>query len=137
LAERIVSDACARSPSGRKTRWEDDRVRRLNHGYTNATVGDDAKVIKTYAGPRAAVRAEREYTALTALAGRVPVPAVLGRTAETLTLACVPGAHSSRTSGSRTVRVGRCGGNVSTRPRRGATDALDDRYGVSCCSVML
>jgi tRNA A-37 threonylcarbamoyl transferase component Bud32 len=93
LAERVVSDACARSPSGRKTRWEDDRVRRLNHGYTNATVGDDAKVIKTYAGPGAAVRSEREYTALTALAGRVPVPSVLGRTSETLTLAFVSGVH--------------------------------------------
>jgi aminoglycoside phosphotransferase (APT) family kinase protein len=68
-------------------------MRRLNHGYTNATVGDDTKVIKTYAGPRAALRAEREYTALAALAGSLPVPAVLGRAPGTLTLAFVAGAH--------------------------------------------
>jgi aminoglycoside phosphotransferase (APT) family kinase protein len=50
-------------------------------------------VLKTYAGPRAAERAEREYAALTALAGRVPVPAVLGRAPSTLTLAFVRGGH--------------------------------------------
>jgi tRNA A-37 threonylcarbamoyl transferase component Bud32 len=50
-------------------------------------------VLKTYAGPRAAERAEREYAALTALAGRVPVPAVVGRAPGALTLAFVPGEH--------------------------------------------
>jgi tRNA A-37 threonylcarbamoyl transferase component Bud32 len=68
-------------------------MRRLEHGYTNATVGDDAMVIKTYAGPRAELRAEREYAALTSLAGRVPVPAVLGWAPGTLTIAFVAGAH--------------------------------------------
>ena len=50
-------------------------------------------MIKTYTGPRAAERAEREHVALTALAGHVPVPAVLGRAPGTLTLAFVAGAH--------------------------------------------
>lgn len=68
-------------------------MRRLQHGYTNATTGDGAVVVKRYAGPGAAERAEREHTALTALAGRVPVPAVRGRAPGTLTLAFVAGAH--------------------------------------------
>lgn len=68
-------------------------MRRLDHGYTNATVGDGTTVVKTYAGPRAELRAEREHTALTTLAGRIPVPAVLGRAPGTLTLAFVGGAH--------------------------------------------
>jgi hypothetical protein len=50
-------------------------------------------VLKTYAGPRAGDRAEREYVALTALAGRIPVPAVLARAPGTLTLELVPGSH--------------------------------------------
>lgn len=50
-------------------------------------------MLKTYAGPRAAERAEREYVALTALAGRVPVPAVLGRAPGSIRLAFVPGGH--------------------------------------------
>jgi aminoglycoside phosphotransferase (APT) family kinase protein len=50
-------------------------------------------VVKRYAGPRAAERAEREYVALTALAGRVPVPAVRGRAPGALTLEFVEGAH--------------------------------------------
>jgi tRNA A-37 threonylcarbamoyl transferase component Bud32 len=50
-------------------------------------------VIKTYEGPRAALRAEREHVALTAMLGRIPVPAALAREPGTLTLAFVPGAH--------------------------------------------
>ncbi|MFL6077355.1 MAG: phosphotransferase [Mycobacteriales bacterium] len=65
----------------------------LPHGYTNHTVGDGAAVVKTYAGPDADVRADREHAALTALAGRVPVPPVLARAAGRLTLAAVDGAH--------------------------------------------
>ena len=66
-------------------------MRSLRHGYTNATVGDGATVVKRYAGPRAVLRAEREYAALTTFAGRVPVPEVLERTTGTLTLAFVAG----------------------------------------------
>jgi aminoglycoside phosphotransferase (APT) family kinase protein len=65
----------------------------LPHGYTNHTVGDGTVVVKTYAGPDAAARADREHAALTALTGRVPVPPVLGRDAGTLTVAYVEGAH--------------------------------------------
>jgi tRNA A-37 threonylcarbamoyl transferase component Bud32 len=66
-------------------------MRRFRHGYTNATVGDGRTVVKRYAGPRAALRAEREYASLTTLVGRVPVPEVLERSASTLTLAFVDG----------------------------------------------
>jgi tRNA A-37 threonylcarbamoyl transferase component Bud32 len=65
----------------------------LAHGYTNHTAGDGAVVVKTYAGPDAAARADGEHAALAALAGRVPVPPVLGRDAGTLTVAHVEGAH--------------------------------------------
>jgi aminoglycoside phosphotransferase (APT) family kinase protein len=65
----------------------------LRHGYTNNTVRDGATVLKRYTGPRAAERAEREYVALSALAGRVPVPAVLGRAPGALTLELVAGEH--------------------------------------------
>lgn len=68
-------------------------MRRLPHGYTNETLGDGASVVKTYAGPDAATRAAREYAALVALHGRVPVPPVLGHTATSIALAFVAGVH--------------------------------------------
>jgi tRNA A-37 threonylcarbamoyl transferase component Bud32 len=68
-------------------------MRPLPHGYTNDTVGDAATVVKRYAGPGAATRAAREHAALAAVSGRVPVPPVLDRTATTITLGFVAGAH--------------------------------------------
>jgi tRNA A-37 threonylcarbamoyl transferase component Bud32 len=68
-------------------------MRPLRHGYTNETLGDAATVVKRYAGPDAAMRAAREYAALVALPGRIPVPPVLGHTATTITLGFVPGVH--------------------------------------------
>jgi aminoglycoside phosphotransferase (APT) family kinase protein len=68
-------------------------MRPLPHGYTNETFGDVATVVKRYAGPDAATRAAREYAALVALPGRVPVPPVLGHTATTITLGFVAGIH--------------------------------------------
>ncbi len=68
-------------------------MRRLPHGYTNETVGDEAVVVKTYAGPDAAARADREYRALQIVRGRVPVPPVLDRAADALTLGFVAGSH--------------------------------------------
>ncbi|GAB2757717.1 hypothetical protein [Streptomyces bullii] len=65
-------------------------MRRLKHGYTNRTVGDGARVDKTYDGPDAALRLTRERTPLTRLRGRIPVPPVLRTTARTLTLGFVP-----------------------------------------------
>jgi aminoglycoside phosphotransferase (APT) family kinase protein len=69
------------------------RMRRLPHGYTNETLGDAATVVKRYTGPDAATRAAREYAALVALPGRVPVPPVLGHTPTTITLGFVAGMH--------------------------------------------
>ena len=52
-------------------------VERLPHGYTNRTrrVGD--RIEKRYEGADAVIRAEREFTSLTGLHGRYPVPEVL------------------------------------------------------------
>jgi tRNA A-37 threonylcarbamoyl transferase component Bud32 len=66
---------------------------RLPHGYTNRTVGNGVVVVKTYAGPDAAARAAREYRALQAVRGRVPVPPVLDREPHALTLGFVAGRH--------------------------------------------
>ncbi|MFD5315570.1 phosphotransferase family protein [Streptomyces sp. NPDC127098] len=66
-------------------------MRPLRHGYTNQTLGDGAVVAKTYAGPDAAPRLERERTLLTRLRGRLPVPPVRAAAAGTLTLGFLPG----------------------------------------------
>jgi tRNA A-37 threonylcarbamoyl transferase component Bud32 len=68
-------------------------MRRLPHGYTNRTVGDGTVVVKTYAGPDAVERAERECRALTTLRGLAPVPPVLHRASHILTLGFVAGSH--------------------------------------------
>lgn len=69
------------------------RMRRLPHGYTNRTVGDGTVVVKTYAGPDAPIRAEREYSALSIVRGRAPVPPVLQRLPDALILGFVAGSH--------------------------------------------
>jgi aminoglycoside phosphotransferase (APT) family kinase protein len=68
-------------------------MRPLPHGYTNETLGDAATVVKRYTGPDAATRAAREYAALVALPGRVPVPPLLDHTATKITLGFVAGIH--------------------------------------------
>jgi tRNA A-37 threonylcarbamoyl transferase component Bud32 len=68
-------------------------MQRLPHGYTNETVGDGAVVVKTYAGPDAAARLDREYRALRLVRDRVPVPPVLDRAPHALTLGYVAGGH--------------------------------------------
>ena len=68
-------------------------ARRLPHGYTNHTVGVGTVVVKTYAGPDAEARADREYRALRSVRGRVPVPPVLDRGPRALTLGYVAGRH--------------------------------------------
>jgi tRNA A-37 threonylcarbamoyl transferase component Bud32 len=50
-------------------------------------------VVKTYTGPDAGARAEREYQALRIVRGRVPVPPVLNRAPHALTLGFVAGRH--------------------------------------------
>ena len=68
-------------------------MRRLPHGYTNGTIRDGAAVVKTYAGPDAAARLDREYRALQLIGDRVPVPSVLDRAPYALTLRYVEGRH--------------------------------------------
>ena len=53
------------------------QVERLPHGYTNQTRQIGTGVEKIYEGFDSLTRAEREFTCLTALAGRYPVPRVL------------------------------------------------------------
>ena len=69
------------------------RMRRLPHGYTNRTVGDGTVVVKTYVGPDAALRAEREDRALSIVSARVSVPPVLHRAPDALTLGFLAGSH--------------------------------------------
>jgi tRNA A-37 threonylcarbamoyl transferase component Bud32 len=64
---------------------------RLAHGYTNLTTLEGGRVIKRYAGPDALLRGEAEVTALKVLAGRFPVPALIGQDDSQLALSFVPG----------------------------------------------
>jgi hypothetical protein len=54
---------------------QDDKMRPLQHSYTNRTLGDGVTVVKSYQGSGARDRSRRERAVLTALQGRVPVPA--------------------------------------------------------------
>jgi phosphotransferase family enzyme len=94
---------------------------RLPHGYTNLAMLEGGRVIKRYAGPDAALRREAEVTALTALAGRFPVPAMIGQDDSQLTLSFVPGVPGQEILEQRPddvlVAVGRAGRRV-TRARR-------------------
>ncbi len=65
----------------------------MRHGYTNSTEHEQSAVRKTYQGPNVPVRAAAERSALEGLAGRFPVPKVLGSTASSLTMEFVPGRH--------------------------------------------
>lgn len=72
---------------------DDQPVHPLPHGYTNRTLGDGGRVVKTYQGPDAAARLLREHRALLALAGTLPVPTVLDAGPGSLTLSHLPGVH--------------------------------------------
>lgn len=65
----------------------------MPHGYTNDTTRDGPTVVKHYLGPDAALRREREARVLAALAGRLPVPPVLGGHGTRLTVGFMPGRH--------------------------------------------
>ncbi|KAK1182325.1 phosphotransferase [Streptomyces sp. NBS 14/10] len=67
-------------------------MRPLKHGYTNRTLGDGAVVKKTYEGPDAELRLDRERTLLARLQGQLPVPPVHAADAGTLTLGFMTGA---------------------------------------------
>ena len=68
-------------------------MRPLRHSYTNRTLGDGATVVKRYRGPGALTRSRREHAMLNALAGRIPVPAVLEARDGRLTMTFMPGVH--------------------------------------------
>jgi tRNA A-37 threonylcarbamoyl transferase component Bud32 len=63
----------------------------LRHGYTNDTVGDGAIVRKRYRGPDRRQRRDTEVRMLTALAGRLPVPQLIGVAGDTVTMSFVAG----------------------------------------------
>jgi aminoglycoside phosphotransferase (APT) family kinase protein len=66
----------------------------VRHGYTNRTDRIAGGVRKTYEGPDAQQRSRAEYVALTGLAGRMPVPAVIERQDDAaLVIEFVEGAH--------------------------------------------
>ena len=65
----------------------------LRHGYTNDVSGDGTVVVKVYTGPGADTRRATERDMLRALAGRLPVPAVLSDPPGALWLSHLPGVH--------------------------------------------
>jgi hypothetical protein len=66
-------------------------VELLPHSYTNHTTREGSVVTKSYQGPDASRRCAREAAALSALAGRLPVPPVIGRSDTILRLGFMPG----------------------------------------------
>jgi hypothetical protein len=65
----------------------------LPHSYANYTTRSGAVVTKAYLGPGAARRCAREAGVIRALAGRVPVPPVLGQEAGRLRMGFMTGVH--------------------------------------------
>ena len=49
----------------------------LKHGYTNATATDGRSVVKRHLGPDDDLRRHNEITALSGVAGQIPVPPLL------------------------------------------------------------
>lgn len=70
-----------------------NRLRRLPHGYCNETSRDGDLVVKRFLGPDAAARADTEARILRAVAAVVPVPAVTNVTDTEVTSRFVPGRH--------------------------------------------
>jgi len=63
------------------------------HGYTNTTRRMPGAVLKTYVGPDSSLRQHNERQALSALAGRYPVPQILDEVPDSLLLEFLPGEH--------------------------------------------
>jgi Ser/Thr protein kinase RdoA (MazF antagonist) len=66
-------------------------VELLPHGYTNHVTREGSVVTKSYQGPDASHRCAREAAALSALAGRLPVPPVIDRSDTILRLGLMRG----------------------------------------------
>jgi hypothetical protein len=65
----------------------------MPHGYTNHTARSGEVITKSYLGPNADRRCAREATALAALAGKLPVPPLIGRSGTALSMGVMPGIH--------------------------------------------
>jgi aminoglycoside phosphotransferase len=65
----------------------------LPHSYTNHVTRHDDVVTKAYQGPDAARSRACEAAVLQGLAGRLPVPAVLGGSNASIQLSFMPGVH--------------------------------------------
>jgi len=65
----------------------------MPHGYTHRTTRTGDVVTKSYRGPAAQACCAREAAALTALAGLLPVPAVIAVGPVTLQTALAQGTH--------------------------------------------
>lgn len=76
-------------------------VRRLPHGYTNATERVRGVVRKCYRGPDAAARRQVEQSVLAALYGRFPVPRLLSWRDSQLCVVEVAGRHGQDVLGDR------------------------------------
>jgi aminoglycoside phosphotransferase (APT) family kinase protein len=79
-------------------------VELMPHSYTNHTTRDGMVVTKSFLGPDASRRCAREADVLSALAGLVPVPPVLGRSGTRLRLGLMSGVH-----GQELIDAGRAG----------------------------
>lgn len=67
----------------------------MRHGYTNQTTGDASAstVVKSYRGPAADQRRQREETMLRYMQGRLPVPTVHAAEPSRVTMGFLPGTH--------------------------------------------
>jgi len=65
----------------------------MPHGYSNHTVRSGAVVTKSYQGQDVELRCAQEAAALMALAGKLPVPPLIERSASTISMGYMPGVH--------------------------------------------
>jgi Phosphotransferase enzyme family len=69
------------------------RLEVMPHGDTNHTVKSGAVVTKSYLGPDADRRCAREAAVLMALAGKLPVPPLIGMSGSAVSMGFMPGVH--------------------------------------------
>ncbi|MFF0726896.1 phosphotransferase family protein [Streptomyces sp. NPDC004134] len=102
-------------------------MRPMKHGYTNRTLGDGAVVRKTYDGPDAALRLDRERALLDGLRDLLPVPPVREASAAALTLGHVAGVPGQELlDGGRAPAVLAACGEVLRRIHGVAPDVLPE-----------